>query len=151
MNDSLPPTTTADPPADGQAPGTGRAVRPLLIGYVALGMVGFPIAGLVTSPELRGPALITGIVVVGIALFSVLPLWLSRQTPRPAAALNAVMGSLGMRLILTAGGLIVYLVKLPPELRRPAGLVAVGWFTASWIIELGILSKTLQRRPQATP
>ncbi|MEM6551834.1 MAG: hypothetical protein AAF750_06880 [Planctomycetota bacterium] len=150
MTDTPPPHTANAAPTP-ESPGLGRAVRPLFLGYTALAAIGLPLTALLTATHLRTPALITGAIVLAIALLSVLPLWLSAKTTSPAAALNAVLGSVVIRLMLTAAGLLGYLLTLSPELRRPVGLIAVAWFAVSWIIELGILLNTLRRRPQATP
>lgn len=145
MTESNPTPTPS--PVDASAAVT-LPVRPLLIAYALLAAVGFPLAGFLITIDLVTPALLTGAIVMAIAFISLIPLALAARATHPATAINALLGAVVLRLMLTAAGILGYLLSLPPDLRRPVGLLAIAWFSVSWLIELGILIPALKSRPQ---
>ncbi|MEM1213948.1 MAG: hypothetical protein AAGI68_16805, partial [Planctomycetota bacterium] len=142
------PPPPPPPPATEPVPPIAMPVRSLFLGYTALAALGLPPVALLVPDALRAAAFITAAIVLVIAFVSLIPLWLAARTTHQATAINALLGAVVLRLMLTAAGVLGYLLSLPPEARRPAGLFAVGWFAVSWMIELGILIPSLRNRPQ---
>lgn len=113
------------------------------LAWLLLGIIGLPLAWLVLGAagrvDLRVPAMVTGVIVLGSSLASLLPLVLTRHAQPMVREVSGRLMHVTMRLILTAGGLILYLVLLPDTQRLAGGLIALGWYAASWVFELVFL------------
>lgn len=126
------------------------AIRRAAIALVLLGAMGLPatyfLATLVFSatPAPGDPiaplaaAVIAGAWVWLVALLGLAPLWLARVSP-PADQVNARLGHVMIRLLLTAGGLVVLLLQLPENDRLTVGLFGLGWYVLTWVIDFMVL------------
>ena len=76
--------------------------------------------------------------VVGVAMLSLVPLWLARRAS-PAQQLNAQLGHVILRLLLTAGGLIGLLLALPQSSRLPVALFGLGTYVLTWAVDFLVL------------
>jgi hypothetical protein len=121
------------PTATVSAAGLRRAALALL----GLGLVGLPATwGLAQLAGGRDAAVPTaaGAWVWLVALLGLLPLWLTRGAA-PATQVNALLGHVVLRLLLTAGGLILLLLVLPKDRRFGVGLTGLIWYILTWIID----------------
>lgn len=128
-------------PAQAAAPAdTDKALRRAAWSWLALAVVGLPAAWWLTQAsdrvDLQLPAMITGAIVVCASLVSLLPIIITRHADAMTREVSGRLGHITMRLLLTAGGLIFYLVSLPETQRFAVGLIALAWYALSWIIEL---------------
>lgn len=141
MNAATLPTGTID---------LTRGVRRAAIALVLLGALGLP-ATYVLAAKVFGsaggpgdalpqvwPATIAGIWVWLVALLGLAPLWLARRSP-PTHQVNARLGHVMLRLLLTAGGLVVLLLVLPENDRLAVGLFGIGWYVLTWVIDFSLL------------
>lgn len=147
MTDQAQPSTNA---ASQVPPARDLPIGKMAAALIALGLAGLPlawlIAGLAGRPELRVPAVMTGLIVVVASLFGLMPLFLTRHSDPVTKHVNGRMGHIVFRLFFTAGGLILYLFLQPEPQRLPIGLIALGWYLLSWIVELFFVAPS---RPQA--
>lgn len=133
------PAAVSDPPIGKMAGAT-----------VAFGLIGMPVAWLLAGvfgrEDLQVPVVATGLIVVLASLAGLMPLWLTRHADPTTKHVTGRMGHITLRLFLTGGGLLAYLLLLPETQRLSAGFVAIGWYLLSWLVELFFLAPV---RPQA--
>lgn len=122
-----------------------------------IGVLGLPVtyglAGLLLSPDeaagggfdASAAATAAGAWVWVVALLGLVPLWTARNA-QPAQQVNARLLHVVVRLMLTAGGLIVFLLLLPEKDRLGVGLFGLGWYALTWTIDLQLLRPA---RPRA--
>ncbi|MEO0515072.1 MAG: hypothetical protein AAF086_07240 [Planctomycetota bacterium] len=126
------------------------AIRRAAVTLTAIGVVGLPatyyLATLVfgstetpSQPLSRiAAATLAGAWVWGVALLGLVPLWMARVAP-PAQQVNARLGHVMIRLLLTAGGLVVLLLQLPEIDRLTVGFFGLGWYALTWVIDFALL------------
>lgn len=146
------PETSGTPETPG-SPGTldlTRGVRRAAIALAVMGVVGLPItyaiarAGLGSDRLGDSPwtatsaATLAGAWVWLVAMLGLVPLWLARTAP-PTQQVNARLGHVLLRLLLTAGGLVVLLLTLPESDRLTVGLFGLGWYALTWLVDFGLL------------
>jgi len=126
-----------------------QAIRKAAIALVLLGTLGLPLTYFVAGATLEAgeagdplagvwPAMIAGAWVWLVALLGLVPLWLARTAP-PAQQVNARLGHVMIRLLLTAGGLVVLLLQLPENDRLTVGFFGLGWYALTWVIDFTLL------------
>ena len=109
-----------------------------------LGAAGLPVTWWLAEawlPPGRGLALsatLCGAWVWLVTLLGLGLLWFARRLP-PAQQVNARLGHVVFRLLLCAGGLILYLLTLAPADRGGVGLFGLGWYALTWLIDLALL------------
>ncbi len=126
------------------------AIRKAAMALVLLGALGLPatfiLAGLALGsaggpgdplPALW-PAMIAAAWVWLVAMLGLVPLWLARVAP-PAQQVNARLGHVMIRLLLTAGGLVVLLLQLPENDRLTVGFFGLVWYALTWMIDFMLL------------
>lgn len=111
----------------------------LLLALMGIAVVGLPLAwwlaGAGGRPDLQMPAVVTGVIVIAASLVGLIPLWLTRDSDPMTQAVTGRLGHMVIRLLLTAGGLVFYLVLQPEDARFSAGLIALGWYLVGWVFE----------------
>ncbi|MEM9419745.1 MAG: hypothetical protein AAGA25_11950 [Planctomycetota bacterium] len=125
-------------------------IRKAAVALAAMGAVGLPATYFLAQAmlgeadrEWDGPSMVLCATIAGAwvwaaALVGLAPLWMARQAA-PAQQVNARLGHVLIRLLLTAGGLIAFLLYLPEENRLTIGLFALGWYALTWVIDFGLL------------
>ena len=138
MND--PPT----PPAPRTSPRRPDRLRAAAVALALLAAVGLPLTWFLASTWLemgRGLEISAVIVSAWVWLIAMLGLALlawARRLP-PAQQVNARLGHVVFRLLLTAGGLILYLLTLAPDDRAGVGFFGLGWYALTWLADLAVL------------
>ncbi|MEL7088571.1 MAG: hypothetical protein AAGL98_09070 [Planctomycetota bacterium] len=127
-----------------------RSVRRAAVALALMGAAGLPATYFVAdwlmgsgdgsdnviSPTLAATA--AGGWVWFIAIMGLAPLWLARRAS-PAQQVNARLGHVLVRLLLTAGGLMGLLLWLPENNRLAVGLFGLGWYVLTWVVDFGLL------------
>lgn len=130
----------------------GRAELRSAVGWVVLGAIGLPLSwwGLSAAGrgDLRVAASATGAVVLLAALLSLLPMVLTRHAGPAVREVSGRLMQVVLRLVLTAGGLVLVLLSLPDGERALAGLIGLGWYAVSWGIGLVFLIPERSRSPR---
>jgi hypothetical protein len=107
------------------------------------------VAGLtwgIAGPRWAIVTLITGGIVLAAAVLGLSALKLiEKQDPTPGGRINARLAHVVTRLLLTAAGLIGYLLTLPESQRRIAGFIGIGWYVVTWAIDFYLVR---DQRPQ---